>query len=242
MATRRRSPASRRSCPRRGSCRPQNATFSMTALRPGLTERRRRRVPHVLRQIAGTDEEHIDAFDREQLVEVARWPPAFRSCRPPAASRDRPDRRSEPRRRSRAPGPRYRPSAPSYRRRRHSDSGSAARRSCECGRTIAAPPAPRMTCAVIRTSSKLQVPCSQSTKMLSAPSSTSRTERPGDTWCGLNMVIAVALRQPLAQLRSVHGAFLPVYFFGLSGVSAGAPTQRAVSISAEVSRMKVGQI
>src|SRR5437588_820542 len=60
----------------------------------------------------------------------------------------------------------------------------------ESGRTIAAPPAPRMTCAAFRTSSKPQAPCSQSTKIESAPSSTSRAERPGETWCGLNMVIA----------------------------------------------------
>src|SRR4030081_1912002 len=47
-----------------------------------------------------------------------------------------------------------------------------------------------MTCAVIRTPSTPQEPCSQSTKIESAPSSTSRTERPGDTWWGLNIVIA----------------------------------------------------
>ena len=32
------------------------------------------------------------------------------------------------------------------------------------------------------------------------------------------------------------------YFFGISGMSAGAPTHRAISISADVSRMNVGQM
>src|SRR5947208_9980263 len=46
-----------------------------------------------------------------------------------------------------------------------------------------------MTCAAMRTSSKPHAPCSQSTKIESAPSSTRRADRPGDTWCGLNIVI-----------------------------------------------------
>src|SRR6202022_2044382 len=47
-----------------------------------------------------------------------------------------------------------------------------------------------MACAVMRTSSNPHEPCSQSTKIESAPSSTNRAERPGDTWWGLNIVIA----------------------------------------------------
>src|SRR6266478_6662510 len=53
-----------------------------------------------------------------------------------------------------------------------------------------------MTCAAMRTSSNPQEPCSQSTKIESAPSSTSRAERPGDTWWGLNIVIASPFDRP----------------------------------------------
>jgi hypothetical protein len=51
---------------------------------------------------------------------------------------------------------------------------AVARHNLELGKS----PAPRMACAVTRASSKLQVPCSQSTKMASAPSSTRRTASP----------------------------------------------------------------
>ena len=42
----------------------------MTGCRPRLTERRRRRIAHVLREVPGTDKEDVDAVDSEEVVEV----------------------------------------------------------------------------------------------------------------------------------------------------------------------------
>ena len=39
-------------------------------LRPRLPERRGRRIPHVLGEIAGADEEHVNPLHREQLIDV----------------------------------------------------------------------------------------------------------------------------------------------------------------------------
>lgn len=69
-----------------------------------------------------------------------------------------------------------------------------------------------------------------STKMASAPSSTRRTASPDEAWCGVNTVTAFALGETLTQCGSVHRR------------PSGAPTQRAISTSAEVSRSKVGQM
>ena len=192
----------------------------MTALRPGLAERRRRRIAHVLRQVAGADEEHVDAFDREHLVDVARWPPASRPSRPPAASRDRPagvanrldDRAGLVR------GIDHRHHQAVCAGIEVADQERDAR--CECGRTIAAPPAPRTTCAAMRTSSKPHVPCSQSTKMrVGAKLHQPHRRGQATTWCGLNMVIALAGLTAARAVSLRSWPFLPVYFFGLSGVS-----------------------
>jgi hypothetical protein len=42
-------------------------------LRPGLAKRRRWRVSHVLRQVAGTDEEHVDpsTASRSSMLPIA---------------------------------------------------------------------------------------------------------------------------------------------------------------------------
>ncbi len=106
---------------------------------------------------------------------------------------------------------------------------------------IGSPTTERTICPVLRTSSKLQVPCSQSTKTESAPSSIKRlpVRRTRDG------VVYMVMASPA---KSRERRFAPFKISSRS-ISLACPAyrlarrhHRATSISADVSRMNVGQM